>query len=107
MDVIKEMVEEGIDAMKVSSQDVEVIMVGGGSIILPKELEGTSRSVNPEHAQTANAIGSAISKVSGTYEKTFWTLMWCPERRRLHRPGKEAIAMAVDAGAVRRSCGDH
>ncbi|MFQ7550523.1 MAG: hypothetical protein ACLRMZ_09720 [Blautia marasmi] len=62
MGVIKAMVEEGIDAMKVSSQDVEVIMVGGGSIILPKELEGTSRSVNPEHARTANAIGSAISK---------------------------------------------
>ena len=99
MDVIKEMVEEGIDAMKVSSQDVEVIMVGDGSIILPKELEGTSRSVNPEHAQTANAIGSAISKVSGTYEKLL-DFDVVPREEALAQARKEAIAMAVDAGAV-------
>lgn len=99
MDVIKEMVEEGIDAMKVSSQDVEVIMVGGGSIILPKELEGTSRSLNPEHAQTANAIGSAISKVSGTYEKLL-DFDVVPREEALAQARKEAIAMAVDAGAV-------
>lgn len=99
MGVIKAMVEEGIDAMKVSSQDVEVIMVGGGSIILPKELEGTSRSVNPEHARTANAIGSAISKVSGTYEKLM-DFDVVPREEALAGARKEAIAMAVEAGAI-------
>lgn len=99
MDVIKAMVEEGIDAMKVSSQDVEVIMVGGGSLILPKELEGTSRSVVPEHAQTANAIGSAISKVSGTYEKLL-DFDVVPRADALAQARKEAIAMAVEAGAI-------
>ena len=81
---------------------MEVIMVGGGSIILPKELEGTSRSVNPEHAQTANAIGSAISKVSGTYEKLL-DFDVVPREEALAQARKEAIAMAVDAGAVKET----
>ena len=74
-------------------------MVGGGSIILPKELEGTSRSVNPEHARTANAIGSAISKVSGTYEKLM-DFDVVPREEALAGARKEAIAMAVEAGAI-------
>ena len=41
---IRELVEESIDVMKVSSEDIDVILVGGGSILLPEKLAG-ARSV--------------------------------------------------------------
>lgn len=37
------MVEDSIDSMKVSSADMDVILVGGGSIILPEKLAGAAR----------------------------------------------------------------
>ena len=69
LEAIRTMVEDSIDAMKISNDDVEVVLVGGGSIVLPGELRGASRVCNPEHSGCANAIGSAISKVSGSYEQ--------------------------------------
>lgn len=68
MAVMREMVEEGIDMIKVSNDDIDAILVGGGCIILPTDLAGTATCVKPEFSGCANAIGSAISKVSGTYE---------------------------------------
>ena len=65
---IRELVEESIDVMKVSSEDIDVILVGGGSILLPEKLAGARSVTKPNFFGTANAIGSAISKVSGTYE---------------------------------------
>ena len=66
-----EMVEEAIDKMKTSADPIPVILVGGGSILLPTELEGASEVIRPEHSGVANAIGSAISQVSGQIEKIY------------------------------------
>ncbi len=99
MEVIKEMTEDAIDAMKVSSEDSTVILVGGGSIILPDKLEGASTTIKPEHFGCANAIGSAISKVSGTYE-TLINYDETPRDQALEMAKREAINMAIDAGAV-------
>lgn len=102
MQIIKNMVEEGIDAMKSSSRDVDVIMVGGGSIIIPDQLTGTSSVIKPEHFGTANAIGSAISKVSGTFEKLI-NYDEIPREEALAIAKKEAIHLAVEAGAIAES----
>ena len=69
MAVIRSLVEDSVDAMKVSNADVDLILVGGGSIILPEKIGGAASVLKPAHFGCANAIGSAISKVSGTYEK--------------------------------------
>ena len=61
MSTIRELVEESIDVMKVSSDDLDVILVGGGSIILPEKLAGARSVTKPAFFGTANAIGSAIS----------------------------------------------
>jgi N-methylhydantoinase A/oxoprolinase/acetone carboxylase beta subunit len=66
-----ELVEEAIDKMKTSANPVPVILVGGGSILLPKELKGASEVVLPENFGVANAIGAAIAQVSGQIEKVF------------------------------------
>ncbi len=99
MAVIRSMVEDSIDAMKISNEDIEVVLVGGGAIILPKELAGTSRVLNPAHSGCANAIGSAISKVSGNYEKHIdYDVL--PREQALEQAKAEAIQLAVQAGAI-------
>ncbi len=66
-----EMVEDLIDRMKTSAEPAPVILVGGGSLILPTDLEGGSIVVKPDHYEVANAIGSAIAQVSGEVERIY------------------------------------
>jgi N-methylhydantoinase A/oxoprolinase/acetone carboxylase beta subunit len=99
MDVIRAMVEDGIDAMKISSQDIEAVLVGGGSVLLPKNLLGTSTVYNPEYSGCANAIGSAISKVSGTYEQLV-DYNVTPRETALEQAKARAAQLAVEAGAI-------
>lgn len=100
--VIKELVENSIDAMKISSDDVDVILVGGGSIVLPEALKGAKTVHKPNHFGTANAIGSAISKVSGSYEKLI-NYDEIPRDAALEQAKKDAIELAVASGAKRDS----
>lgn len=103
MEVIRSMVEDSIDAMKVSSADIDVILVGGGSVIIPADrLAGTKSVVKPDYFGTANAIGSAISKVSGTLEQLI-NYDEIPREAALERARAEAVELAVEAGAVRET----
>jgi N-methylhydantoinase A/oxoprolinase/acetone carboxylase beta subunit len=99
---IVEMVEDNIDAIKISNSDVDVVLVGGGSILLPDTLKGASNIYKPEHFAVANAIGSAISKVSGTYEKLV-SYDETPREQALEIAKKEAVEMAVQSGAIRET----
>ena len=95
---MREMVEDAIDSMKISSDPIDAILVGGGAVLLPHDLAGTKSVACPEFAGCANAIGSAISKVSGMFEK----LVDYEETGReeaLEHARREAIAAAVRAGA--------
>lgn len=65
------MLEEAIDKMKTSAEDVSVVLVGGGSILFPTTLNGASEVIKPMNFGVANAIGSAISQVSAQIEKIF------------------------------------
>lgn len=102
MSTIRELVEESIDVMKVSSDDLDVILVGGGSIILPEKLAGARSVTKPAFFGTANAIGSAISKVSGTYEALI-NYDELPREQALEKAKREAVDMAVSAGAIRET----
>ena len=96
------LVEDAIDSMKVSSADSDVILVGGGSIVLPEKLAGAAATVKPEHFGCANAIGSAISKVSGTFEKLI-NYDEIPRDKALEQAKAEAVDLAVAAGAIRET----
>ena len=102
MAAIRELVEDSIDVMKVSSDDLDVILVGGGSIILPEKLAGARSVTKPAFFGTANAIGSAISKVSGTYEALI-NYDELPRDQAIEKAKNEAIEMAVNAGAIRET----
>ena len=102
LETIRELVEDSIDVMKVSSDDLDVILVGGGSIILPEKLAGARSVTKPAFFGTANAIGSAISKVSGTYEALI-NYDELPREQALEKAKAEAVDMAVSAGAIRET----
>ncbi|XP_041468629.1 uncharacterized protein LOC121418693 [Lytechinus variegatus] len=70
VDKMHKMVEEVIDQIKISSDDVPVIVVGGGSILIDENrgLQGASRLIKPPHYQSANAVGASLSQVSGTVD---------------------------------------
>lgn len=68
-DRIKLMLENVVDRVKNSADPCTVILVGGGSVICPPQLDGVSKIIVPEFAGVANAIGAAIAQVSGKAEK--------------------------------------
>jgi DUF917 family protein len=62
---IKKMLQNYLDAMKTSSQDIPVYLVGGGSILAPDVLAGISQVHRFPHFDVANAVGAAIAQISG------------------------------------------
>ncbi len=58
------MLDDAIDRIKTSNEPEELILVGGGSVIVPKTavFKGISTVVIPnQYAGNANALGAAIS----------------------------------------------
>ena len=102
MAAIRALCEDSIDAMKVSSDNVDVILVGGGSIVLPEDLAGAKSVTKHEFGGVANAIGSAISKVSGNYEQLI-DYNVIPRDEALEKARADAIELAVAAGAIRET----
>lgn len=80
----------------------EKAMVFGGPVILPEKIHGAASVLKPGHFGCANAIGSAISKVSGTYEKLM-NYDELPREQSLEKAKQEAVELAVNAGAVRET----
>ena len=95
---IRERVEIQVDRMKLSRDDVPVILVGGGSILLGASLAGASQVMRPDHADVANAIGAAIAQVSGQVERVY-SLDSGSREEAIADCTEAAIARAVAAGA--------
>lgn len=90
---IAETVEEVIDRIKTSSAMIPVVVVGGGSILLSDTLKGASDVVRPENFDVANAIGAAISQVSGSIDGVF----------DVASKGRDAIIQEVKESAIREA----
>jgi DUF917 family protein/N-methylhydantoinase A/oxoprolinase/acetone carboxylase beta subunit len=65
LDEMKRMLERAIDVIKLSPEPLPVLLVGGGAILAPDSLEGTSQLIRPQFHDVANAVGAAISRVCG------------------------------------------
>jgi hypothetical protein len=65
------LLEDGIDRMKTDVNDVPVVLVGGGSILVSRALKGVSALIVPERSAEANAIGAAIAQVGGECDRVF------------------------------------
>lgn len=93
-----QMLEQEIDRIKTSSEPVPVILVGGGSILFSKEINGASEVVKHVSGGVANAIGAAIAQVSGRIEKVF-SLDELGREKTLELAKNMALEEAILAGA--------
>ena len=64
---IKELIEDLIDGTKIHRGDIDVLIVGGGAIIVDTQesLKGVRNCRTVVGGEVANAVGAAISKVGG------------------------------------------
>lgn len=88
-----------IDRVKIGAGDVPAVTVGGGAVLLPASLPGTSRLIEPEYADVANAIGAAMANVGGEVDRIF-ALGDLSRSDALRAARQEAIERAVGAGAI-------
>ncbi|HZT64981.1 MAG TPA: hydantoinase/oxoprolinase family protein [Acidimicrobiales bacterium] len=99
-----ELLDRGVDRMRPSSEPLPVIGVGGGSVLLPPCLGGNLEVVKPADFAVANAIGAAISEVSGGVDRIVALGSRSIEdlREEVRREAfAQAVAAGADAGAVR------
>eukprot|EP00164_Ancoracysta_twista_P002639 GFYU01003512.1.p1 GENE.GFYU01003512.1~~GFYU01003512.1.p1 ORF type:complete len:988 (+),score=307.90 GFYU01003512.1:88-3051(+) len=97
---MEEMLSDSVDKMKLSSEDVPVLLVGGGSALVPHDivLPGASEVTKPANFSVANAVGAAISQIASTVDKIV-SLAAVTREEALDQVKAEAIAGAVAAGA--------
>jgi N-methylhydantoinase A/oxoprolinase/acetone carboxylase beta subunit len=91
------LVADAIDRMKLSRGDVPVILVGGGSAILPATLPGASELLRPSDFDVANAIGAAVGLVSGDAEHVL--NLGLDREAGIEAVRSDAAARALRAGA--------
>jgi N-methylhydantoinase A/oxoprolinase/acetone carboxylase beta subunit len=98
MDHIQEMTDAAVDRMKTSAEPIPVIVVGGGSILIPRPIAGTSEMVKPDHFEAANAVGAAIAQISGEVDRDY-ALASLSRDDAVADAKAEAGQKAIDAGA--------
>jgi N-methylhydantoinase A/oxoprolinase/acetone carboxylase beta subunit len=93
---------EGLDRMKTSATAVPLVLVGGGSVLIHRDLPGVSEVIVPPAAAVANAIGASIAQAGGEVDRVY-------SYEQLGREGaiaaatEEARRAAIEAGATAAS----
>lgn len=97
---VKSMLEQIVDTMKTSPNDIPVVLVGGGAVIAPDTLTGASRVIKPNWSGVANAIGAATARVSGVVDSIESTESMSLSQV-MEDVGRRAVDRAVENGASR------
>lgn len=95
---IKRALEGVVEQMKVSTAPVHVLLVGGGALLVTEALQGVAKCIRPIHQGAANAVGAAISEISGEVD-LIETLQGRSERDVVATACKKAIEIAIQRGA--------
>lgn len=94
----QELLDRALDRIRTSAAPVTVVAVGGGSFLVPDDLEGASEVLRPPHHEVANAVGAAIAEVSGEVDRIYH--MEGRSREFVVSEARaEARQRAIDAGA--------
>ena len=95
IDVAVKKVYELISKIGPDEFQLPIIMIGGGSSLLPKNLFD-GRIIIPPHAHIANAYGAALAQISATVD----TVVSLEDRQMiLDRLQQQAIQSAIQKGA--------
>jgi len=94
---IDELIVNAAERMRVSSDRIPVLAVGGGSILIPDAV-GDLPVVKPNYFAVANAVGAAIGQISGEVDRIF-SLTSMSREEALETARKEATKKAIAAGA--------
>jgi N-methylhydantoinase A/oxoprolinase/acetone carboxylase beta subunit len=92
------MLADAIDRIKVAKGELPLVVVGGGSILVPERVPGVSEIHRPEHFEVANAIGAAIAAVGGQAERVV-AMGGRTRKAVIADVAAEARARAIQAGA--------
>jgi N-methylhydantoinase A/oxoprolinase/acetone carboxylase beta subunit len=102
LELARTCLEQAVDRAKAVAGDLPVILVGGGAVLIPGQLAGATEVLRHPHANVANAIGAALSQVSGDVDKVY-SLAGIDRESILAEVVAAAQAQALDRGAVRES----
>ncbi|MFK8048191.1 MAG: hydantoinase/oxoprolinase N-terminal domain-containing protein [Halioglobus sp.] len=97
-----EIVSDGVDRMKTSAEPVPLVLVGGGSVLINREISGTSDIIVPEHAGVANAIGASIAQVGGEVDSVF-SYDQIGRENAIKQAKQQATDKAISSGASEKS----
>lgn len=97
--IMMQLVQNGIDSMKLTKDPVPLILVGGGSLLISDEIPGTEQIIRPENFGVANALGAAIAQVSGQIERVY-SLDTMTRDEAVADAKKTATEEAIKAGAA-------
>jgi len=89
-----------VERMRVSAAPLPVVVVGGGSVLMPADLPGIVSVHRPEHHAVANAIGAAIGQIGGNVDRLFAITGTHTREHVLEQARAEAVERAVSAGAA-------
>jgi len=99
---IRRLLEGGIDIIKTSPEPLPVLLVGGGAVLAPTSLNGSSELQLPPYHDVANAVGAAISKVGGVVD-VIQDVADQSVIQAVEQAKNMAIQRAADAGAIKDS----
>ena len=98
LETIQGIVATAVDRMKTSAEPVPVIVVGGGSVLVSRPVEGASEMMKPPHFEAANAVGAAIAQISGEVDRVY-ALEGTTRDQAVDAAKAEASTRAAAAGA--------
>lgn len=62
---------QGVDRMKTNAEPIPLILVGGGAVLIDRDISGISEVIIPNNAGVANAIGASISQIGGEVDRVY------------------------------------
>ncbi|GAB4121521.1 MAG: hydantoinase/oxoprolinase family protein [Roseiflexaceae bacterium] len=98
LDLVRQRCDDAIDRVRTSAELLPIILVGGGSAIIPAGIADGALVYRPAHYDVANAIGAAIAQCSGEVERIF-ALDQISRHDALEQARHLACAEAIQAGA--------
>jgi len=99
LDLAEKNILDAIDKIKISKTEYPVVIVGGGSILINEKSSAFSQLIKPEYHAVANAIGTAIAKISGEVDKIV-DISSLSRKEVIELAKQEAIKKARAAGAM-------